>query len=116
MLGVLLVVLVGCHGQGNDYELLGLSDGSSSGLSGDGTQDTPGREAKLRDALDALKQASAAEAKAAAHEKQLGAQKLEQAKEASEDAASFAMKADRLLNSEQALKRQQVVFHRRVLI
>ncbi len=109
MLGVLLLaVLAGCQGQSNE-ELLGLpSDGSFSDLSGDDLRDTTGKASKLRAALSALQEASAAEAKAAAHEKQLGNTKLQEAREASEDAASFAIKASKLLNSETALKRQQV--------
>ncbi len=108
MLGVLLAVLAGCQGQA-DEELLGLpSDGSSSTLSGDDLRDTTGKAAKLRAALSALQEAGAAEAKAAAHEKQLGDTKLQEAREASEDAATFAIKASKLLNSETALKRQQV--------
>lgn len=66
------------------------------------------RDAKLEAELSALKDASAAEAQAAAREKAVGSETLQKADEETHQATKFMTRAERLLASEQALKDEQV--------
>eukprot|EP00288_Rhodomonas_lens_P003507 CAMPEP_0177733494 /NCGR_PEP_ID=MMETSP0484_2-20121128/23712_1 /TAXON_ID=354590 /ORGANISM="Rhodomonas lens, Strain RHODO" /LENGTH=585 /DNA_ID=CAMNT_0019246873 /DNA_START=52 /DNA_END=1809 /DNA_ORIENTATION=- len=65
------------------------------------------RDAKLEAELSALKDASAAEAQAAAREKAVGSETLQKADEETHQATKFMTRAERLLASEQALKDEQ---------
>jgi hypothetical protein len=65
------------------------------------------RDAELRGRLSALDNAREAEAEAAAREKSIGGEKLEEATKASKQAAAFMTKAEKLLASEDNLKDEE---------
>ena len=72
------------------------------------------RATRLEAVASSLRQVRAAEVRAARHEKQLGSSKLDEADRATQEAARFTAKADKLLSSERALRQEQAAVERRL--
>ena len=66
------------------------------------------KQERLEDVLKAIKQAEAADGKAAQQEKAFGGKELADANSATAQAARFMGKAEKLLQSEEALKQEEV--------
>jgi hypothetical protein len=78
------------------------------------TGDRQRREEQLENVVSSLRQVREAEAKAADHEENVGADKMKEAAHAKQEAANFMAKAKKLLGSERALQREQIGVEKRL--
>lgn len=105
LLPVLLLLAVACASPAVADTTSGAGDDAGEPWRREANQD---RDAELRGRLSALDNAREAEAEAAAREKSIGGEKLEEATKASKQAAAFMTKAEKLLASEDNLKDEEV--------
>ncbi|KAJ1469104.1 hypothetical protein T484DRAFT_1852832 [Baffinella frigidus] len=104
LLPVLLLLAVACASPAVADTTSGAGDDAGEPWRREANQD---RDAELRGRLSALDNAREAEAEAAAREKSIGGEKLEEATKASKQAAAFMTKAEKLLASEDNLKDEE---------
>ena len=85
-----------------------LHRGDSTSADTESVDDTLSKIQQLRRTLQALQDAGKAEKQAAEHEKAIGGSRLKQATSSARQAAELMRRAKTLLNSEAALKLEQV--------